>query len=128
MSARRAPLDPANMQRSRSEVDLIPTKVNKLGRSKAMTIGHQHHCGIPLPPAVLPSDVHEPFDLHFREVLTGPQFGIRRSSERNCSIYDGRRDQLQVRFRHVFGPHSPNDCSDNEHSLDSLRIETAENA
>ena len=32
-------LDPANMQRSRSEVDLIPAKVNKLGGPKAVTIG-----------------------------------------------------------------------------------------
>jgi hypothetical protein len=40
VSARCAPLDPANMQRSRSEVDLIPTKVNKLGGPKAMTVDH----------------------------------------------------------------------------------------
>jgi hypothetical protein len=40
MRARGAPLDPTNMQRSRSEVDLIPTEVNKLGGPKAVTIGH----------------------------------------------------------------------------------------
>ena len=128
VSARRTPLDPANMQRSRSEVDLIPAEVNKLGGPKAVTIGHQDHRGVPMPPTVLSSGVHEPFDLRFRQVLTGSQVGVRRPPGHDCSIYDGWRDQLQVCFRHVFGPHSPNDCSDNDHSLDSLRMETAENA
>jgi hypothetical protein len=36
MCARRTPLDPANMQRPRSEVDLIPTEVNKFGGPKAV--------------------------------------------------------------------------------------------
>jgi hypothetical protein len=40
MGAWRSPLNPAPMQCSRSEVDLIPTEVNKLGGSKAVTIRH----------------------------------------------------------------------------------------
>ena len=123
MSARCALLDPANMQRSRSEIDLIPAEVHKLGGPKPVTIGHQHHRGIPMPPSVLPSDVHEPFDLRFRQVLTGSQLGIRRPPGRDCSIYDGWCDQLQVWFLHVFGPRSPNDCSDNDPSLDSTPTE-----
>src|SRR6476659_11230438 len=123
MSAGCTPLDPANMQRSRSKIDLIPTEVNKLGGPKAVTIGHEHHCGIPMPPTVLPSDVHEPFDLRFRQVLTGSQFGVRRPGRSNCSFYDGWRDQLQVCFWHVFGSHSPNDCSNNDPSLDSTPTE-----
>ena len=39
VGARRAPLDPANMQRSGSEIDLIPAEVNKFGGPKAVTIG-----------------------------------------------------------------------------------------
>ena len=81
-----------------------------------------------MPPAVLPSDVQKPFDLRFRQVLTGSQIGVRRPPGRDCSFYNGWRDQLQVCFRHAFGPYSPNDCSDNEPSLDSLRMKTAENA
>ena len=37
-----------------------------LGGPKAVTIGHQHHRGILMPPPVLPSCVHEPFNFHFR--------------------------------------------------------------
>ena len=94
MGARRPPLDPANMHRPGSEIDLIPAEVNKLGGPKAVTIGNQYHRGVPMPPAVLSSGVHEPFDLRFRQVLTGSQLGVRRSSGRDCSIYDGWREEL----------------------------------
>jgi hypothetical protein len=119
VGARRAPLDPAHVQRSRSKIDLIPSEVNKLRGAEAVTVGHEDHCRVPMPPTVLPSGVHEPFDLCFRQVLTGSQVGVRRPPGRDCSIYDGWCDQLQVWFLHVFGPRSPNDCSDNDHSLDS---------
>ena len=128
VSARGASLNPADVQRSRRELDLIPSEVNKLGGAEAVAIGHQDHRGIPMPPAVLPGEVHQPLDLRFGQVLTGSQVGVRRPPGRDRSIYDGWRDQLQVGFRHVFGPRSPNDCSDNDHSLDSLRMESAENA
>ena len=104
-----------------SDLSIVKTaEVNKLSRPKAMTIGHQHHRGISMPPTVLPSGVHDPFNFRFRQVLAGSQVGVRRPPRRDCSFYDGWRDQLQVCFRHAVGPHSPNDCSDKEHSMDSL--------
>ena len=45
MSARRAPLDPADVQCPRGELDLIPTEVNEFGGTKAVTIGDQDHRG-----------------------------------------------------------------------------------
>jgi hypothetical protein len=53
-------------------------------------------------------------------MLTGSQVGIGWAPGRDCSIYDGWRDQPKVRFCHVFGPPSLNDCLNNAPSLDSL--------
>jgi hypothetical protein len=41
--AGRAVLDAPDVQGSRFKVDLLPTKVNDLGRSEAMPIGQKHH-------------------------------------------------------------------------------------
>jgi hypothetical protein len=77
MGAWRASFDPANVQRSRSELNLVPAKVYKLRWTKAVAIGHEDHCRVPMPPTVLPGGVHQPLDLGFRQMLTGPQFGSR---------------------------------------------------
>lgn len=116
MGAWGASLDPADMQRSRGELDLIPPQVNKLCRPEAMPVGRQDHGGISMPPTVLPRGGYQPFDLGLSQVLAGPKIGIGSPLGRDCSFYGGWRDQLQVRLRHVFGPHSQIDCSDNARS------------
>jgi hypothetical protein len=97
----------------KGSVDLRPTGVDKLGGPKAVTIGHEDHYRVPMPPAVFPNNVQKPFDLCFRQVLTGSQVGVRRPPGRDCSFYDGWRDQLQVCFRRVFGFPSPIDWPNN---------------
>jgi hypothetical protein len=81
-----------------------------------------------MPPAVFPNNVQKPFDLCFRQVLTGSQVGVRRPPGRDCSFYDGWRDQLQVCFRHVFGFPSPIDWPNNGPSTNSAPRQTQENA
>jgi len=65
MGARCAPLDPADMQRSRGKLDLISAEVNEFSGTKAVTVGHQDHRGIAMPPAVFPGGVHEALNLSF---------------------------------------------------------------
>jgi hypothetical protein len=69
MSARRAPLHPADMQRSRGKLHLIPAEVNE---TKTVTIGHQDHRRIAMPPPVLPGRIHEALNFSFSQVLACP--------------------------------------------------------
>ena len=126
MGARRAPLDPADVQCPRSELDLLPSKVNKLGRTKAMSVRHQDHRGVPMPPAVLLGGIHQTLNLSFSQVLPSAQVGIRKPRGHDCSVYDARRDEFQVCFGHVIGPPFPTDCWDNAPSLNSRTTKTKE--
>ena len=76
MRARRAPLDPADVQRGRPEVHLIPSQVYKLRSPQAVPVGHKDHGGVPMPPAVLPGGVHQPLDLGLSQVLAGAQVRV----------------------------------------------------
>ena len=96
MGAGRALLDPADVQRGRRELHLIPAEVHKLGSPKAVPVGHKDHRGVPMPPAVLPGGVHQPLDLGLSQVLAGAQVRVGEPPGRNCSFYGGWRDQLEV--------------------------------
>ena len=39
--------------------------------------------------------------------------GIRRTLGGDCAIYDGWRDQLEMRLGHEFQPSNADDCPDN---------------
>ena len=119
MGARGASLDPANVQRARSKLDLIPTQIDKLCRPEAVSVGRQDHSGVTMPPTVPPSGRHQPLDLGLCQVLAGAEVRIGEPLGHDCSIYDAWRDELQVRLRHVFGPLSVTDCSDNARSSNS---------
>ena len=69
-----------------------------------MPVGHKDHRGVPVSPTVLPRRCHQALDLGFRQVLAAPQVSVGRPRGCDCSIYDGWRDQLEMRFRHDFRP------------------------
>jgi hypothetical protein len=50
-------------------------------------------------------------DLPRRQVLPGAKLGVGASGRRNCSIYFGWRDQLEVRLCHGKRPFPNFDCS-----------------
>jgi len=54
VGAGRTALNPADVQRARCELDLIPAEVNKLRRAQAVSVSYQDHGGITMAPAVLP--------------------------------------------------------------------------
>ena len=60
--------------------------------------GRRPHRRIAVSPAVLPGGIHQPFDLSLRQVLAGAQGGIGRPLQHDCSVYDGWRDEFQMRF------------------------------
>ena len=103
----RALLDPADVQRSRPEVHLIPPQVYKLRSPQAVPIGHEDHGSVPVPPAVLPGGAHQPLDLSLSQVLAGAQVRVGAPPGRDCSFCGGWRDQLEMRLRHVIrlSPH-----------------------
>ena len=72
-----------------------------------MPVGDKDHRRVAVAPAVLLGGVRQPFDLDLCQVLTSAQVGIRKPRRRDCSFYDAWRDELEVRFGHVFGPPSP---------------------
>jgi hypothetical protein len=120
MGTRRALLDPADVQRRRSEIHLLPPQVHQFGGPQAVPVGHKDHRGVPVPPTVSLGRVHQPLDLGFRQVLTGAEGAVRWPLGLNCSIYGGWRDQPEVPLDHAFRDPRPNYCSDNGCFTDSL--------
>ena len=52
MGAGSALFDPADVQVSRSELDLIPAQVHEFGSTQAVAVGHEDHGGVAVAPAV----------------------------------------------------------------------------
>jgi hypothetical protein len=96
MGAGRALFDPADVQRRRPELHLIPPKVHQLGNPQPVPVGHQNHRGIPMAPAVARGGLHEPLNLSLGQVFAGPQIAIPAPFRRNCSFYGAWRDQLEL--------------------------------
>ena len=67
--------------------------------------------------------VHQPLDLGLGQVLAGAQVGVGEPLGRNCSFYGGWRDQLEVRFGHVFRPPRATDCSYNGPFTNSWQVQ-----
>jgi len=44
------------------------------------------------------ANLDHPLDLGRGEVLAPPQLGVLRPARRNCSVFDGRCDEPQLRF------------------------------
>ena len=64
-------LGPADVQRGRPKVDLIPSKVHQLGNPQAMSVGHEDHRSIPVAVAVARGGLHEPLDLGLGQIFAG---------------------------------------------------------
>ena len=80
-------LDPADVQRGRSEVDLIPSQVHEFRNPQAVAIGHQDHGGVPMPVAVALGRVHELLDLGLGQVFAGAKVAVTAPFWRNYSFY-----------------------------------------
>jgi hypothetical protein len=84
-----------------------------------MSVGHQEHRRVPMAPTVALGGRNEPLYLALRQVLAGAKVRVGEARGHDCSFYGGWRDQLQVRFRHAFGPPRANDCLYNAPSPNS---------
>ena len=89
MGAGSALFDPADVQVSRFELDLIPAQVHEFGSTQAVAVGHEDHGGVPMAPPVSLARIHEPLDLSLGEVLARPQVAIGAPPGSDCSVYGG---------------------------------------
>ena len=96
MSAGGSILDPADVEDGGAELDLIPAQVAQFGRSQPVPEGDQDHGGVAVPvPVCLGGRDQSPY-FGRRQVLAGAELGIRLSGWHDCSIYLGRRHELQI--------------------------------
>ena len=76
------------MQGRLIEINLIPTKIAKLGNAKPVTVSHQDHGRVTLRPTVRLHRGDQLVDLGFRQVLAGAQFRVLPTPRRDdCPIY-----------------------------------------
>jgi len=85
-----------------------------------MPIGHKHHRGVPVAPAVALGRCHEPLDLGRGQVFAGAELAVGQPFRGDCSIYGGWRDQPETRFSHDFRAMSRRYCSYNDRSSNSV--------
>jgi hypothetical protein len=78
--ARRAVLDPADVEHGAVEVDLVPSEVADLGRPQAVPVSEEHHGRVSVAVPVSPRGLNQPLDLAGGEVLPGPEVGVLRPS------------------------------------------------
>src|SRR5262249_55690183 len=69
MSARLPALHPADMQRGRIPVDLLPPQVDNLRCSQTMPVRCQDHSRVPVTVSVVRCRLDQLFDLSWSEVL-----------------------------------------------------------
>jgi hypothetical protein len=81
------------------EVALVPAQVHQFGSPQAVPVGHQDHGGVPVTVPVALGCLGQADDLGFGQILAGSQLGIRHPARRNCSIYGGLLDELEMGFR-----------------------------
>jgi hypothetical protein len=86
------------MQHPRIELDLVPAQVAELRRPKPMPERKQDHGRVPVTVAVRLGGLDQGLDLPGRQVLPGPKLGVGASRRRDCSIYFGWGNQLEVRL------------------------------
>jgi hypothetical protein len=71
MRRRRAILDPTNVEDRLIKVDLLPTKIDKLGRAQPVPESEQDHRRVPVALPIAPGRLDEALDLCRRQVLAG---------------------------------------------------------
>jgi hypothetical protein len=114
-----APLRPADRQRAGVEVHLVPAEIDQLGYPEAVAVRHQDHGRVPMAPSVIPGGLLKALHLGIGQVFAGPQLGIGKAERRNCSFFDGWRDQLEVGFCHDNQPPRQDDRSNNSRKTNS---------
>ena len=101
MRGRRAVLDPTNVQDALVEADLIPTKIDQLGRAKPVPESDPNHRRVPVALPIVLGRLDQALDLRRRQVFAGPQLSVRwtpgRTSPRHCALFGFRGDELQAR-------------------------------
>jgi hypothetical protein len=101
MRRRRAILDPTNVQGCVIKVGLLPTKIDKLRGAEPVPESNQDHRRVPVALLIVLGGLDEALDLCRRQVLTGPQLPVRRTSGwaslRNCALLKSRADDFQAR-------------------------------
>src|SRR5262249_40506857 len=104
MGARLPALHPADMQRGRIPVDLLPPQVDNLRCSQTMPVRCQDHSRVPVTVSVVGCRVDQLFDLSWSEVLPAAKLAVWPAYRCTCSFFGSWPNQLQVRFRHGFRP------------------------
>jgi hypothetical protein len=89
MRGRRSVLLPANIQVAAIEIDLRPFQTDKLCGSQSVLIRHPDHGGVAQTVTVALGSSRELLDLARRQMLAGPQNGVRRPARGNCPIFGG---------------------------------------
>ena len=67
-----------------------------------MSIGDEDYRGIAVAVTVALRSLNQPFDFRLGEVFSGPQVFVGEPLRGDCSFYDGWRDQLEMRLRHMY--------------------------
>ena len=111
MGAWGALLDPADMQGRSAESHLIPPQVHQFRHAQAVPVSHEYHRGVPVAPPIAVGGNEQAVHFGFGQVLAGAQVGVWHTLGRDCAIYGGWRDQLEVRLSHRFRPSRADDCS-----------------
>jgi hypothetical protein len=86
MGRRGALLDPANMQTSMGEIDLVPAEIHQLADPQAVAISDQDHGGIAMAPAVVAGCLDQLLDLGASQMFPGSIGGIRTPFRCDCPI------------------------------------------
>jgi hypothetical protein len=72
MRRRRAILDPTNVQDRLIKIDLLPTKIDKLGRAEPVPESDQNDRGVTVALPIVLGRLDETLNLCPRQVLAGP--------------------------------------------------------
>jgi hypothetical protein len=74
-----------------------------------MPVSHEEHGRIPVAVAIVLCGLGELFDLALGQVLSAAKLAVWPAPRGDCSVFGGRREQLQVRFGHGFRLLTTND-------------------
>src|SRR5215471_9923135 len=123
-----AAFEPPDMQAAMGEVDGVPAQRHQLGRPQPVPVGDQHHGGIAVAVAILPSSIDQAGNLAIGEVLAGADLGVTFAAWRvraiaNCPNNGGRRYQRQMRICHDYSRLSSCYCPKYDPSRDTAQGE-----
>jgi hypothetical protein len=109
MRRRRAILHPTNVHHRLIEVDLLSTKIDKLGRAQPMPESDQDHRRVAVALSIVLGRLDEALDLCRGQVLSGPQHSVRGTpgamALRDCALLKLRaREFLRRNGQYVQWP------------------------